>query len=82
MGISHDKLMYFGLEYKFLSQYLLKQITYQELFQQLNTAIHQYAKRQMTWMRRIDRQHPNVHFLGRDTPTIYRLFRFCFSNPF
>lgn len=62
-GITHDKLQYFGLEYKFISKYLLGEIDYPTLFNQLNTAIHQYAKRQMTWMRRIERQHSQVHFL-------------------
>lgn len=62
-GISHEKLQYFGLEYKFLSMYLQNLISLDTLFTQLNTAIHQYAKRQMTWMRRIERNHPHVHFL-------------------
>ncbi len=63
IGIPHEKLQYFGLEYKFVSQFLQNNITKSELFNQLNTAIHQYAKRQMTWMRRIKRNQPNVHFL-------------------
>jgi len=63
MGITHEKLQYFGLEYKFISRFLLGNIDYETLFTQLNTAIHQYAKRQMTWMRRIERLHNSVHFL-------------------
>lgn len=63
LGISHKKLQYFGLEYKFVSLYLQQKITREDLFKQLNTAIHQYAKRQMTWMRRIERNHSHVHFL-------------------
>lgn len=63
MGISHEKLDYFGLEYRFISKYLLKEISKDELFEKLNTAIHQYAKRQMTWMRRIDKKHNNVTFI-------------------
>lgn len=63
IGITHKKLQFFGLEYKFVSQFLQNNITKTELFSQLNTAIHQYAKRQMTWMRRIERNHPDVHFL-------------------
>lgn len=63
MGVSHDRLQHFGLEYKFLSAYLQDQLSKEDLFIKLNTAIHQYAKRQMTWMRRIQRQHSYVHFL-------------------
>lgn len=63
MGITHDKLQYFGLEYKFISQHLLGELDKETLFDRLNTAIHQYAKRQMTWMRRIERLHNHVHFL-------------------
>lgn len=70
IGIPHEKLQYFGLEYKFVSQFLQNHITKVELFNQLNTAIHQYAKRQMTWMRRIERNHHNVHFLDvTNTPS-------------
>lgn len=63
MGITHDRLQFFGLEYKFISKYLLNELDKETLFLRLNTAIHQYAKRQMTWMRRIGRQHEHVHFL-------------------
>lgn len=63
MGITHEKLDYFGLEYRFIGKYLKQEITNTELFNTLNTAIHQYAKRQMTWMRRIDKKHENVHFI-------------------
>lgn len=73
-GITHEKLQYFGLEYKFLSYYLQNKISFDELTSQLNIAIHQYAKRQMTWMRRIKRQHQNVHFLDvTHTPSTHYL---------
>lgn len=48
-GVSWKRLEDFGLEYRFVSRYLQKKINYQELFTQLSTAIHQFAKRQMTW---------------------------------
>lgn len=54
-GIPHQQLQYFGLEYKFLSYYLLGKISKQEMISQLETAIHQYAKRQMTWWRKMER---------------------------
>ena len=48
MRISADDLIYYGLEYKFVTQYIQGQLTYEEMFEQLNIAIHQFAKRQMT----------------------------------
>lgn len=63
IGISYERLHFFGLEYRFISKYLQNNINKQDLFIRLNTAIHQYAKRQMTWMRRIKRMHPHVYFL-------------------
>lgn len=62
-GLSHEKLEFFGLEYRFVSQYLSKQISYEEMFDKLNTAIHKYAKRQDTWFRRIERRGDKVHWL-------------------
>jgi len=63
MGISEDKLVYYGLEYKFLAWYLSGKLTYKEMFEQLNTAIHRYAKRQMTWFRKMEREGFNIHWL-------------------
>ncbi len=71
-GISHEKLDYFGLEYRFVSQYLAKNISYNEMFEKLNIAIHQYAKRQDTWFRRIEKKGAIVHWLdGRED--VYQL---------
>lgn len=55
-GISPDDLIYYGLEYKFITQYIVGQITYAEMFTQLEIAIHQFAKRQMTWFRGMERR--------------------------
>jgi tRNA dimethylallyltransferase len=55
-GVSTEKLLFYGLEYKFVTLYLLGKISKIELFQQLNTAIHQFAKRQMTWFRKMQRE--------------------------
>ncbi|QBG37554.1 tRNA (adenosine(37)-N6)-dimethylallyltransferase MiaA [Litorilituus sediminis] len=69
-GLSHEKLEFFGLEYRFVSQYLRKQISYDDMFEKLNIAIHKYAKRQDTWFRRIERRGDKVHWLdGSDNPT-------------
>jgi len=59
-GISHQDLEYYGLEYKFLSWYLKGDITYDELFTQLNTAIHQFSKRQMTWFRKMEKEGSEI----------------------
>lgn len=55
-GIAPQDLIYYGLEYKFITYYLTNKITFRELFDQLNTAIHQFAKRQMTWFRRMEKK--------------------------
>lgn len=62
-GITAERLENFGLEYKFISQYLLDKITYDEMFQKLNTAIHQFAKRQMTWFRKMEREGVKIEWL-------------------
>lgn len=62
-GISPEKLDYYGLEYRYLSQLILGIITYDEMFNLLNTAIHQFAKRQMTWFRRMERKGFQIHWL-------------------
>lgn len=59
-GISHEEIEYYGLEYKFLSWYLAGKITYDELFAQLNTAIHQFSKRQMTWFRKMEKDGTKI----------------------
>jgi tRNA dimethylallyltransferase len=67
-GVSHEKLEYYGLEYKFLSQYLKGTLTYEEMFNGLNTAIHRFAKRQMTWFRGMERRGTVIHWLEGELP--------------
>jgi tRNA dimethylallyltransferase len=62
-GVKPDDLMYYGLEYKWLTQYILGEITYDEMFNGLNTAIHQFAKRQMTWFQRMERNGLTIHWI-------------------
>ncbi len=62
-GIPHEKLAFFGLEYKYLSLYLQKIITFEQMFEQLNIAIHQFSKRQMTWFRRMEKHGVVIHWL-------------------
>lgn len=67
-GVSPEILIYYGLEYKYLTQYILGKITYDEMFKQLETAIHQFAKRQMTWFRGMERKGFKIHWLDGFAP--------------
>ena len=62
-GIPAENLIYYGLEYKYLTQYAIGELTYEEMFLQLETAIHQFAKRQMTWFRGMERRGFTIHWL-------------------
>ena len=68
-GISADDLIYYGLEYKFLTLYCIGKLTYDEMFEQLETAIHQFAKRQMTWFRGMERKGFTIHWIDAKLPT-------------
>ena len=67
-GIAPENLIYYGLEYKFLTQYAIGELTYDEMFHQLETAIHQFAKRQMTWFRGMERRGFTIHWLDATLP--------------
>ncbi len=67
-GLTPEQLTYYGLEYKFMTQYLTGQLTYQEMFDGLNVAIHQFAKRQMTWFRRMEKQGIEIRWLDGYMP--------------
>ena len=62
-GIAPEDLIYYGLEYKYLTLYVTGQLTYDEMFQQLEIAIHQFAKRQMTWFRGMERRGFTIHWI-------------------
>ena len=62
-GLTPEQLEYYGLEYKFLTKYLLHELNYAQMFEQLNTAIHQFAKRQMTWFRRMERNGATIYWI-------------------
>lgn len=68
-GISAENLIYYGLEYKFLTLHLIGQLSYDEMFKELETAIHQFAKRQMTWFRGMERRGFPIHWLPYDLPS-------------
>ena len=67
-GIPAENLIYYGLEYKFLTQYAIGELTYEAMFHQLEIAIHQFAKRQMTWFRGMERRGFNIHWLDATLP--------------
>jgi tRNA dimethylallyltransferase len=62
-GIEPEKLMFYGLEYKYLTLYVTGKLSFDDMFERLNTGIHQFAKRQMTWFRRMDRNGININWL-------------------
>ena len=64
-----EDLIYYGLEYKYLTLYCLGQLTYDEMVRQLEIAIHQFAKRQMTWFRGMERRGFTIHWIDGTLPT-------------
>ena len=67
-GIQPEDLIYYGLEYKFITEYVIGNLTYDEMFRQLEIAIHQFAKRQMTWFRGMERRGFCIHWLDATLP--------------
>ncbi len=76
MGITHDKLNYFGLEYKYISLYLKGDLNYNDMYQKLNSAIHNFAKRQMTWYRKMEKEGIKINWIkAGDTSEAEKLIR-------
>ena len=67
-GIQPDDLIYYGLEYKYLTLYVIGKLTYEEMYQELEIAIHQFAKRQMTWFRGMERRGFTIHWMDAGLP--------------
>ena len=67
-GVPADDLIYYGLEYKFVTEYLMGKMTYDEMFSRLEIAIHQFAKRQMTWFRGMERRGFTIHWIDAMRP--------------
>lgn len=74
-GLTPDDLIYYGLEYKYLTLHLTGQLSYEEMFAQLETAIHQFAKRQMTWFRGMERRGFHIHWIEATLPTEEKIRR-------
>ena len=67
-GLSPDDLIYYGLEYKYLTLHVIGKLSYEEMFTQLEIAIHQFAKRQMTWFRGMERRGIAIHWIEATLP--------------
>lgn len=67
-GVKPDDLIYYGLEYKFITLHVIGELTYEEMYHGLETAIHQFAKRQMTWFRGMEKRGTRITWLPFDMP--------------
>ena len=63
-GVDPEKLKFYGLEYKLITQYLQNELNYNDMYQKLNTAIHQFAKRQSTWFRKMEKDGFKIHWIN------------------
>ncbi|HIP36374.1 MAG TPA: tRNA (adenosine(37)-N6)-dimethylallyltransferase MiaA [Crocinitomix sp.] len=69
-GLTYEDLSYYGLEYKWIGNYLQGKISKKEMFDGLNVSIHQFAKRQMTWFRRMEKQGHHIHWIDASMPLL------------
>ena len=67
-GLKPDDLTYYGLEYKYITNFIMGELTYDQMFTSLNIAIHQFAKRQMTWFRKMEREGFKIRWLDSEQP--------------
>ena len=67
-GVKPDDLIYYGLEYKYVTLYVLRQLSYEDMYSQLEIAIHQFAKRQMTWFRGMEKRGIHIHWINAELP--------------
>lgn len=67
-GIPAENLIYYGLEYKYITEYIIGKTTFKEMVHQLEIAIHQFAKRQMTWFRGMERRGFIIHWINAELP--------------
>ncbi len=67
-GVKPEDLIYYGLEYKYVTEYVIGKLSRDEMFRQLEIAIHQFAKRQMTWFRGMERRGATIHWIDASLP--------------
>jgi len=75
--VAPEDLIYYGLEYKYLTLYCLGRLTYDAMFRQLEIAIHQFAKRQMTWFRGMERRGITIHWIDYSLPVEEKIHQIC-----
>lgn len=68
-GVKPEDLIYYGLEYKYLTLYIIGKLSYEDMISQLEISIHQFAKRQMTWFRGMERRESTIHWIDATLPT-------------
>ena len=66
-GLTADQIKFYGLEYRYIMLYLEQQMDYNEMFNRLNIAIHQFAKRQMTWFRKMGKSGLTIHWIAGES---------------
>ena len=76
-GVSPEDLIYYGLEYKYLTMYVIGELTYEEMVSQLEIAIHQFAKRQMTYFRGMERRGVSIHWINAELSTEEKVGQIC-----
>lgn len=76
-GIDPEDLIYYGLEYKFITEYVVGRLSFDEMFRQLEIAIHQFAKRQMTWFRGMERRGFTIHWIDAKLPMEEKVEAIC-----
>lgn len=76
-GIDPEDLIYYGLEYKFVTEYVVGRLSFDEMFRQLEIAIHQFAKRQMTWFRGMERRGYTIHWIDAKLPMDEKVDEIC-----
>lgn len=74
-GLKPDDLMYYGLEYKYITQYITGYLDYDVMVEKLNIAIQQFAKRQMTWFRKMEREGAGIHWFDGQMPLEEKILR-------
>lgn len=72
-GIAPEDLIYYGLEYKYMTQHLIGNISFDEMYNGLEIAIHQFAKRQMTWFRGMERRGFSIHWIDASIPNTEKI---------
>ena len=79
-GVSWQTLHFYGLEYRFIAEYLQGNQSYNDMNQKLNSAIHQFAKKQLTWLRRLERNGFTIHWLAGSQPLLPQAMQVLLNN--